>query len=126
MTYKFSKSSLERLKEVDMQLILLANEVIKITKIDFSIIWGKRTLEEQQVCFINKKSNCDGVKKISKHQQGKAIDIMCYDEKGKGTWDVIYYRYINELFKQVAKELNISYKWGGDFVSFCDAGHFEV
>ena len=124
--FKFSKSSLDKLNSVDPQLQLLANEVLKITPYDFAITEGLRTLEKQQEYFKKGASKCDGIKNRSKHQDGKAIDIMCYDKDGKGTWEESYYREVADVFKQKAKELNINIVWGGDWKTFKDCPHFEL
>ena len=124
--FKFSKRSLERLNTADPQLQLLAHEVLKISPYDFAITEGLRTLEKQQEYFRKGASKCDGVKNKSKHQTGRAIDIMVYDENGKGTWEKKYYREVANLFKQKAKELNINIRWGGDFKGFFDGPHFEL
>ena len=46
--YRFSKKSLDKLASVDVRLQKLANEVLKISPIDFSITCGLRTKEEQE------------------------------------------------------------------------------
>ena len=129
--FKFSKRSLKNLNTVDSKLQLLANEVLKITPYDFAITEGLRTLERQQKLFKQNTSNkiitkCDGIKNKSKHQLGKAIDIMVYDEHGAGTWEEKYYKEVALIFKQKAKELNINISWGGDWKSFKDYPHFEL
>ena len=129
--FKFSQSSIKRLNTVDSKLQLLANEVLKITPYDFAITEGLRTLERQQKLFKQNTSNkiitkCDGIKNKSKHQLGKAIDIMVYDEHGAGTWEEKYYKEVALIFKQKAKELNINISWGGDWKSFKDYPHFEL
>ena len=129
--FKFSQSSIKRLNTVDSKLQLLANEVLKITPYDFAITEGLRTVERQQELFKQNTSNkiitkCDGIKNKSKHQLGKAIDIMVYDEHGAGTWEEKYYKEVALIFKQKAKELNINISWGGDWKSFKDYPHFEI
>lgn len=124
--FKFSKKSKNILNTVNKELTILANEVLKISKIDFAITDGLRSTEEQQNLYKLGKSKCDGLIKKSKHQLGKAIDIMCYDKNNKGTWDFKYYEEISKLFKQKAVELNIKIKWGGDWVNFKDGVHFEL
>ena len=129
--FKFSKRSLKNLNTVDSKLQLLANEVLKTTPYDFAITEGLRTVERQQELFKQNTSNkiitkCDGIKNKSKHQLGKAIDIMVYDEHGVGTWEEKYYKEVALIFKQKAKELNINISWGGDWKSFKDYPHFEI
>ena len=124
--FKFSKRSLEKLQGVDTRLILLANEVLKVSPYDFGITCGYRTIKEQQKMYERGVSRCDGVNNKSKHQLGKAIDIMVYDENGKGTWKKDYYIEVAKAFKQKAKELDINIRWGGDFKSIVDMPHFEL
>ena len=122
--FKFSKKSLDMLDGVDPQLKLLATEVLKISP--FDITSGYRTVEEQMKMYQNKVSKCDGIKNKSKHQEGKAIDIMVYDENGKGTWNEKYYLQMAGVFKSTANRLNIQIKWGGDFKSIVDMPHYEL
>ena len=129
--FKFSDKSQEFLKFADGKLVLLTNEVIKISEVDFSIICSVRSVEKQQEAFKNGSSKCDGIKIKSKHQPNdfglsEAIDIMCYNPKTKNaTWENKYYYYIAGLFRSKASELGINFRWGGWF-DFEDAGHFEV
>lgn len=124
--FKFSKKSLEKLNKVNQKLKYLAEEVIKISSIDFGIVEGLRDLETQQKYFQEKKSKCDGVKNKSKHQDGLAIDIVCFNENGKATYEKEYYYYIAGLFEAKAKELNIEIQWGGWWKSIVDYPHFEL
>ncbi len=124
--FKFSERSEQLLNTVHKDLCRLAHEVIKISPYDFSITCGLRGLEDQQKAFKEGKSKCDGIKNKSKHQSGKAIDIMCFDENGKGTWEKKYYIAVANVFKQKAKELKINIRWGGDFTTICDMPHFEL
>ena len=56
--YKFSKSSLDNLKNVDQRLVDICNELIK--EIDFTVIEGYRTLERQKELFDAGFSKIDG------------------------------------------------------------------
>lgn len=126
--FKFSEKSEKLLNTVDKRLGMLAREVIKISTYNFCITCGFRTQEEQQAIFKSNKGKtlCDGVKNKSKHQQGKAIDVMCFDESGKGTWEKKYYVAVADVFKRKAEELKIDIKWGGEFKSIVDCPHFEL
>ena len=106
--FKFSTRSIQLLNTVDKRLVILANEVLKISKVDFGITEGWRSQEKQLEYYKKGTSQCDGINKISKHQSGKAIDIICYDPKtNKPTYDKkeLYY-YIAGLFEAKAEELN--------------------
>jgi hypothetical protein len=115
MTFTFSKSSLSKLERVDPRLQLLANEVLKISPIDFAITSGYRTTEEQQKLYKQSKSKLDGITKKSKHQANEyglseAIDICPYIN-GKldytATDDLFF---IIGLFYAKAKELQERYE----------------
>ena len=59
--YKFSKRSLDNLKNVDQRLVDICNELIK--EIDFTVIEGYRTPERQKELFDTGFSKIDGIKK---------------------------------------------------------------
>lgn len=125
--FKFSDKSKKILNTVDERLLYLANEVIKISPIQFEIIEGWRSEERQQELYKEGKSRCDGIIKKSKHQEGKAIDFVCYNPNtNRITWDKQYYIEVAKLFKEKAKELGIAIRWGGDFVGFFDGPHIEL
>ena len=124
--FKFSNRSLEKLNSVDPKLKFLAEEVLKISPFDFAITEGLRDRATQNKYFSEGKSKCNGINTLSKHQQGLAIDIIIYDENGKGTWQEKYYCQVAGIFKAIAKQLNINIRWGGDFKSIVDMPHFEL
>lgn len=124
--FKFSDRSLEKLANVDIRLQTLAKKVLEISPFDFGITEGFRDIIRQNALFNEGKSKCDGINTLSKHQKGEAIDIMVYDENGKGTWQEKYYYQVAGVFKAVAKQLNINIRWGGDFKSLVDMPHFEI
>ncbi|WP_375752694.1 M15 family metallopeptidase [Vibrio sp. HN007] len=93
---------------------------------DFGITSGSRTTEQQYQLFLDKKSNCDGTNLVSRHQTGHAIDFVVYDENGKVTWDMKYYKAVADAFKRAAEELNIPITWGGDWATLQDGPHIEL
>jgi len=46
--FKLSQRSLDRLEGVDKQLIKVVKTAIQLTKVDFGVLQGRRTHEEQQ------------------------------------------------------------------------------
>lgn len=126
MCYKLSVRSKNNLEKVDKKLVKLVEECIKYTPYDFCITSGYRTIAEQQEMYKKGASKCDGVKNLSKHQQGLAIDIVCYNEDGLVTWEEKYYYVLSGVFKSNAKRLGIKIKWGGDFKNIVDMPHFEL
>jgi len=78
------------------------------------IDYVKRSSEEQMRLFIENKSKCDGVKILSAHQSGKAMDIYFVEnselvEPKKG-WEY-WHKYWEEK--------------GGQPIIEWDKGHFE-
>lgn len=130
--FKFGKGSLEKLNTVHPDLKLVMQEVIKLTPIDFGITEGIRSLERAE------QLKADGLSKVgskSKHCQGKAVDIVCYDN-GKVTWDLDFYEAVAQVVGEVSELLDISIRWGGSWqtgnfilnrdMKFIDAVHFEL
>lgn len=137
--FKLNQKSIEKLNQVEPKLKLLTEEVIKATPYNFIITKGLRDLKTQQEYFKKGTSRCDGINNKSKHQANsnglsEAIDIMCYNENGKATWEKKYYIEMAKVFKETAIELNksrkaedkINIRWGGDFKGFFDGPHFEL
>lgn len=122
--FTFGKNSLKKLATVDERLQLLANEVLKISKVDFGISYGIRSDEEQHQIFLSGASQCDGITKRSKHQDGLAFDFVCYINN-KITFEKKYYYYIVGLMQVVANQLNIGITCGV-WWSFEDCGHIEL
>jgi peptidoglycan L-alanyl-D-glutamate endopeptidase CwlK len=130
--FKFGKSSLARLDDVDPDLRLVMMEAIKLTVIDFGITEGMRSLERAE------QLKADGLSKVgnkSKHCLGKAVDIVAYDGS-KITWDLDFYEEIAQSVGEVSDLLDIPVRWGGSWItgdfklnrdmSFIDAVHFEL
>lgn len=127
--YNFSKKSKQILSKVHKDLNVLANEVLKISPIDFAITEGYRSRAKQEYLYKTNKSKT----LKSKHTELKAIDICPYiDNK-------LDYEATNDLFIIVglfiakAKELNINIRvgalWDNNSVknnSFVDGWHIEL
>ena len=127
--YKFSKRSLDNLKNVDERLVRICNELIK--RVDFTVIEGFRSLERQKELYDKGFSKIDGITKKGKHNYSPslAIDIIPY-KKGHNPFDGskesdIMFDNLAKEFKQVAKELGINITWGGDW-KFIDKPHFQL
>ena len=130
--FRFGKSSLGKLDDIDPVLRLVMMEAIKLTVIDFGITEGMRSLERAE------QLKADGLSKVgnkSKHCLGKAVDIVAYDGS-KITWDLDFYEEIAQAVGEVSELLDIPVRWGGSWVtgdfklnrdmSFIDAVHFEL
>jgi peptidoglycan L-alanyl-D-glutamate endopeptidase CwlK len=112
MTFKLSERSLNNLEGVDEKLKLVVLRAIQLTTVDFGVICGIRTEEEQAELFRKGASQCDGVKRRSKHQDGLAVDLMAY-LGSRGSWEFALYDDIADAMKKAATELDVALCWGG-------------
>ena len=123
--YKFGKRSKQRLKGVDVKLVNVLNELIKI--MDVTIIEGLRTQERQNKLVKQGASKT----KFSKHILGKAVDVAPYPIDWK---DRDRFHYMGGMIRGIAKQLNVPVRWGGDWDSdgetkdnsFDDLVHVEI
>ncbi len=113
--YKASKRSKENVKGVDERLVLLVGYALAISKVDFVVVEGLRSTERQKQLYREKKSKCDGVTNISKHQEGKAIDIYYVGWKNSDSPDDERWKKLIEIFKLAGKNLNLKLNFGYDW-----------
>jgi len=121
VTFKLSKSSINKLNGVDSELVAVVKRAIELTEVDFGISEGVRNVERQRKLVNEGKSQT----MKSKHLIGRAVDVFAY-VNGEVNWNKEYYYTIAKAFKLAAKELNVAIRWGGDFKSFFDGPHFEL
>ena len=108
---KFSKRSLDNLAGCHPDLVKIAN--LAIQRIDFTIIEGHRTVEEQR------KRIKQGFSKImnSKHCEtpSRAFDFIPYPFKQEDWNDTEKFNKIGEVLLECAKELGIKARRGADW-----------
>lgn len=105
--FKLSERSLSKLQGVDERLVLTVHLAIQRTKIDFGVICGLRSVEEQKVLFQKGASKT----MASKHLDGKAVDLMAYID-GRGSWELNLYDDIGDAMISAAKEADVPLRWG--------------
>jgi len=107
MSFKLSTRSLGKLEGVDSRLIDVVERAIELTKVDFGVIYGMRTEEEQKKLVAAGKSQT----MKSNHLVGRAVDLMAYVD-GKGVWELNVYDDLCDAMKEAAEELGTPVKWG--------------
>jgi peptidoglycan L-alanyl-D-glutamate endopeptidase CwlK len=137
MNYRYSTKSKKQLSTCHIDIQKVFDLVIKRSVVDLSIVYGLRTLKEQQKLYAcgrtiqgQKVTGCDGIKKKSKHQAGvnglsNAIDISIYCSDNKFSsatrYDPLHLAYIAGLVDSIAeellrkKEITHSFRWGGNW-----------
>jgi len=107
MSFKLSVRSNAKLNGVEPSLVAVTKRAIELTKIDFGVTFGMRTLEEQTALVAAGRSQT----MKSKHLDGRAVDLMAYVD-GEGCWELNVYDDLCDAMKEAAKELDIAVKWG--------------
>ena len=107
MSFKLSQRSLDKLEGVHPDMVKCVKTAIGLTKVDFGVICGMRTEEEQRE-LVNK-----GASKTmkSKHLTGHAVDLMAY-VGSRASWELNLYDDIADAMAQAAKTHNGPFKWG--------------
>ncbi|MBS3777306.1 MAG: hypothetical protein KGY70_19085 [Bacteroidales bacterium] len=134
--YRFSDLSKQRMEGVSETLKAVMYEALKNSPVDFGIAWkgGKRDAEEQNELFQDGASLKDGYNQKSKHQEGKAIDVLPY-VKGEYTTEEKYYYILIGVIMTTANHMEINIRNGGDWDkdgeyvtdhNFIDLPHFEL
>ena len=107
MAYKLSNRSLGKLEGVDERLVEVVKKAIEYTEVDFGVIQGLRTLEEQKALVAKGASQT----MKSKHLEGKAVDLMAYIGS-RGVWELNVYDEIADAMKKAAQEVGVQVRWG--------------
>ena len=107
MSFTLSKKSLTKLNGVNDSLERCVKKAIEVTKVDFGVICGLRTLAEQQA--LVEKGASQTLK--SKHLDGLAVDLMAY-VGGRASWELNLYDDIADAMKEAAELENVGIRWG--------------
>lgn len=116
--YSLSFRSRQRLSGVHPDLVAVVKRAIEITKQDFSVIEGIRSVERQKELFKSGASTTMN----SRHITGHAVDLAPYPV----SWDWEYFYPMADAMKQAAEELDVDLEWGGDWKTFKDGPHFQL
>jgi peptidoglycan L-alanyl-D-glutamate endopeptidase CwlK len=106
MGYKLGKRSLSRLEGVNDDLVTVVKYAIGVTKQDFSVICGLRTIDEQRALVAKGASQT----MKSKHIDGNAVDLMAYCDGGR--WELNLYDEIADAMKEGAEAAGVKLRWG--------------
>ena len=97
--FSLSARSLDRLRGVNPKLQAVVRRAITLTKVDFGVIEGVRTLERQQELFDSKASQTMKSKHLADEDgYGSAVDLMAYINN-RGCWELTVYDDIADAMK---------------------------
>ena len=107
MSFRLSDRSTGKLDKVDSNLVALVKMAILKTKVDFGVIFGLRTIQEQKL-LVDK-----GVSQTmdSKHISGRAVDLMAY-VGSRASWELNLYDDIADSMKKASQLIGVPVRWG--------------
>ena len=107
MTFKLSTRSIDRMAGIEPDLIEMVKTAITLTKVDFGVTCGMRTLAEQEALVAK------GASKTmkSKHLEGRAVDLVAYVGPNV-TWSLNMYDDLADAMAEAARRHTVAIKWG--------------
>lgn len=108
--YHLGVKSLAELEGVHEDLVKVVRRAIEITPIDFAVVDGKRTLDEQRAYVASGASQTMD----SRHLTGHAVDLVAFIGN-KGRWELDLLCKIAMAMRSAAWELNVPIRWGGNW-----------
>ena len=107
MAYSLGNKSRIKLEGVNPDLVAVVERAIELSKQDFSVICGLRTVKEQEALVAKGASQT----MKSKHLEGNAVDLAAYCCDGI-RWELNLYDEIADAMLKAAKELGVTLRWG--------------
>ena len=107
MAFKLSSRSMGKLEGVNEGLVAVVKGAIGITKVDFGVTFGLRTLEEQKKLYESGRSQT----MKSKHLEGRAVDLVAYFGSDI-SWELNVYDDICDAMAEAARKNDVAIKWG--------------
>lgn len=112
MSFKLSNRSLGKLEGVHPDMVATVKRAIELTKVDFGITCGLRTVEEQKRLVATGRSQTMNSKHIPQSDEySHAVDCLAYVD-GDVVWEINVYDDICDAMAAAAKETGASIKWG--------------
>ena len=112
MAFKLSTRSKNKLKGVHPNMVAVVERAIELTKVDFGVTYGVRSLAEQEKLVASGRSQTMKSKHLIQDSgYSHAVDVVAYDGSNV-IWEINVYDDICDAFKQAAKEKGVAIKWG--------------
>lgn len=112
MTFKLSTRSKDRLEGVHPDLVATVERAIQLTKVDFGVTCGLRTLQEQKDLVAKGASQTMNSKHLRQGDgYSHAVDVVAYIGP-RISWEVALYDDICDAMAIAAREVGCPIKWG--------------
>jgi len=113
--FKLSNRSLEKLEGVNPLLVDTVKRAIQLSKVDFGVIYGVRSLAEQEKLYkAGRSQTMKSRHLIQDDGTSHAVDLMAYDGSNP-SWDIVMYDDIADAMKAAAKETGAKICWGASW-----------
>ena len=114
MSFTLSSRSLSKLEGVHESLVNIVKEAIQATKVDFGVICGTRTKQEQAELVKKGASKTMNSKHLPQESTGKshAVDLMAYIGS-RASWELNLYDDIADAMRVGAIMEGVNVTWGG-------------
>lgn len=112
MSFKLSTKSKNRLKGVRPELVSVVERAIELTKVDFGVTCGVRTIKEQEALVASGASQTMNSMHLPQQDgYSHAVDLVAYVGP-RVSWELNLYDDIADAMKVAAKEVGLPLKWG--------------
>jgi len=112
LTFRLSQRSLDKLEGVHPAMTGVVERAIQLTKVDFGVTQGVRTLEEQKANVAAGRSQTMASKHLLQDDGfSHAVDVVAYIGSDV-SWELNLYDDICDAFAEAATETGASIKWG--------------
>ena len=112
MSFELSGRSLNKLEGVHPTMVDTVKRAIELSKVDFGVIYGVRSLAEQKRLYEAKRSQTMKSKHLVQEDgYSHAVDLMAYDGSDP-SWDIVMYDDIADAMKAAAIETGAKIWWG--------------
>jgi|TARA_R100000030_G_scaffold87023_1_gene70593 peptidoglycan L-alanyl-D-glutamate endopeptidase CwlK len=112
MAFNLSARSRSRLEGVHPDLSAVVHRAIELTKVDFGVTQGVRTLAQQEANVAAGKSQTMKSKHLIQDDgYSHAVDVVAYVGPDV-SWELNLYDDICDAFAQAAREMEVPIKWG--------------
>ena len=110
--YKLSGRSLNKLEGVHPTMVDTVKRAIELSKVDFGVIYGVRSLAEQKRLYEAGRSQTMKSKHLVQEDgYSHAVDLMAYDGSNP-SWDIVMYDDIADAMKAAALKTGAKIGWG--------------
>ena len=113
MSFTLSSRSLSKLEGVHESLVNIVKEAIQATKVDFGVICGTRTKQEQSELVKKGASKTMNSKHLPQESTGKshAVDLMAYIGS-RASWELNLYDDIADAMMMASNQTGAKICWG--------------